>query len=409
MEKHTTQYFKKHLDYLRKTDLYPSIPLVDGPSASPIVKIEGIDFLTFASNNYLGLAENELIKNQTKKGIDIYGTGSGSTRLVSGGLNIQTQFEDELASFLSLGDSITFSSGYLANTGVIRMLVDPFPYFKIPTLSNIFGDDAGLIISDELNHASIIDGVRLAKADRAVYKHNNMDDLESILKKNLHKRKLIITDGVFSMDGVLANLKVIAQLAKTYDALLFVDDSHAVGVLGPNGEGVSHLLGVEKDVDVIMGSFTKGFGSIGGFIATNKIIADYLRITTRSYIFSDPIPPGIVYGLLGVLKIIKNGSHLRKKVAANADRLRIGLRKTGFTVLGEGTPIVPLLIGDEKRVIKFSEELKNRRVLGACVRRPVVLEGKERMRFSVMATHSFEQIDNLLNICEEVGKKTGVI
>lgn len=409
MEKHTIQYFKKHLDFLRKTDLYPKIPEIQGPSASPTVKIKGENYLTFCSNNYLGLAENSLVKEQTKKGIDIYGTGSGSTRLVAGGLDVQGEFEDALAKYLGFDESITFSSGYLANTGVIRMLVDPFPYFKIPTISNILGSDNGLIISDELNHASIIDGVRLAKAERIVFKHNDMRDLERILSKNKHKRKLIITDGVFSMDGVIANLVEITKLAKEYDSLLFVDDSHAVGVLGPHGEGVSHHLSVEKDVDVIMGSFTKAFGSIGGFITANQTIADYLRITTRSYIFSDPIPPAIVYGLLSTLNIVAHGDDLRKKVSSNADRLRNGLKRAGFTILGDKTPIVPLLVGDEKKVIEFADQLHKHKIIGACVRRPVVFEGKERIRFSVMASHSNDQIDTLLNVCSEIGKKMKMI
>lgn len=409
MEKHTIEYFKKHLNYLRDTDLYPKIPLIDGSSASPEVYIREDKYLTFASNNYLGLAENKLIKEETKKGIDIYGTGSGSTRLVSGGLEVQTKFENELAKYFAFEDSITFSSGYLANTGVIRMLVDPFPYFKLPTLSNIFGEDKGLIISDELNHASIIDGVRLSKSDRQVYKHNDMEDLEAILAKNKHGRKLIITDGVFSMDGVLANLIRITELAKIYDALVFVDDSHAVGVLGPNGEGVAHHLGVQKKVDLLMGSFTKGFGSIGGFITANKVITDYLRITTRSYIFSDPIPPAIIYGLLTTLRLIREGSDLRKRVAQNSERLREGLKKVGFTILGDGTPIVPLLIGNEKKAIEFADLLREYKILAACVRRPVVLEGKERIRFSVMASHTSEQIDRLINICDLIGKKTKVI
>ncbi len=409
MKKYTIEYFKKHLDYLRDTDLYPRIPEIQGPSTSPIVKIDGSEYITFCSNNYLGLAENFLIKKQTKNGIDIYGTGSGSTRLVSGGLDIQTQFEARLAHFFRFDESITFSSGYLANVGVIRMLVDSFPYFKIPTLSNIFGDDQGLIISDELNHASIIDGIRLAKADRVVFKHNDMVDLERALVKHKHKRKLVITDGVFSMDGVIANLVEITKLTKAYDALLFVDDSHAVGVIGPNGEGVSHYLGIEKDVDIIMGSFTKGFGSIGGFITANKTITDYLRITTRSYIFSDPISPAIVYGLLTTLDIIEKGDKLRVKVSQNADRLRNGLKNAGFTVLGDKTPIIPLLIGNEKQAIEFTDQLRSNKILGACVRRPVVLEGKERIRFSVMATHTFEQIDRLLNICSDIGKKVKMI
>lgn len=408
-EKPTIKYFNKYISFLKNNGLYPVIHEVEGPSTSPIVLIDKKEYLTFCSNNYLGLAENLDIKNQTKKAIDIYGTGSGSTRLLSGSLDIQSKLEKELAKHFGYDSSITFSSGYLANAGVIRMLVDPFPYFELPNLSNIFGNDNGLIISDELNHASIIDGVRLAKSDRIVFKHNDMNDLEKILNKNKTKRKLVITDGVFSMDGDIANLKEITKLTKAHNAILFVDDSHAVGVLGPKGEGVAYELGVEKDVDVLMGSFTKAFGSIGGFISANKTITDYMRVTARSYIFSDPIPPAIVYGLITTLKIISNGDILRKKVLDNASRLRDGLKKMGFSVLGDNTPIVPLLIGNEKKAILFADELNKYKILAPCIRKPAVLAGKERIRFSVMASHSFKQIDTLLSVCYDIGKKLKMI
>jgi 8-amino-7-oxononanoate synthase len=407
--KPTIEYFDKYINFLKDNGLYPVVHDIDGPSTSPTIKIGGEKFLTFCSNNYLSLAGNKKISEITKKSIDKYGVGSGSTRLLSGSLNIQKEFESKLASFFAKDGSITFSSGYLANAGVIRMLVDPFPYFELPNLSNIFGNDNGLIISDELNHASIIDGVRLAKSSRIVYKHSDLKDLERILKGNKKKRKLIITDGVFSMDGDIANLREISKLAKDYNAILFVDDSHAVGVLGPQGQGVAHMLGVEKEVDVIMGSFTKAFGSIGGFVTANNTIIDYLRLTARSYIFSDPIPPAIVSGLIATLKMIETGEGWRKKVLSNADRLRRGLIRSGFSVIVEGTPIVPLLIGDEKRAIQFSNELNENKILAPCIRKPAVIEGKERIRLSVMTSHSFDQIDFLLSVCHDVGKKLKLI
>lgn len=407
--KPTIEYFEKYINFLKDNGLYPIIHDIDGASTSPLIKIDGHEFLTFCSNNYLGLAGNTMIKDRTKKSIDKYGIGSGSTRLLSGSLKIQKEFESALSDFFNKDGSISFSSGYLANAGVIRMLVDPFPYFELPNLSNIFGSDNGLIISDELNHASIIDGVRLAKSPRLVYAHNDMSDLERILSKNKKKRKLIITDGVFSMDGDISNLKAITSLAKEYNAILFVDDYHAVGVLGPKGQGVAHMQGVNNDVDVIMGSFTKAFGSIGGFVTANNTIIDYLRLTSRSYIFSDPIPPAIVSGLILTLKIINDGDSLRKKVLENADRLRKGLVKSGFDVIGNGTPIVPLLIGNEKKAILFSNELNKSKILAPCIRKPAVIEGMERIRLSVMASHSFDQIDTLLNACHDIGKSLKMI
>lgn len=401
--KKSEQYLYKNLNFLQKKKLYPIIHQVDGPSSTPEIFIDGKKFVNFCSNNYLGLACNENIKEVVSENVKKYGIGSGSTRMLSGTLDIQVDFEKKLAKFLDKDDSITFSSGYLANIGVIRMLIDPFPYF------NIFSGGQGVIISDELNHASIIDGVKLSKAEREVYRHSDMIDLERVLKKHKNKRKLILTDGVFSMDGDLANLKEICRLSKIYDALIMVDDSHGLGILGPAGQGTAHYLGVEKDVDIIMGSFTKAFGSIGGFIASDNIISDYLRVTARSYIFSDPIIPAVVTGLVKALDIISNEKILREKALENAELLRSGLKNLGFTILGESTTIVPLIIGSENKAIKFSEMLFEKNILAPCIRRPAVLKGKERIRFSIMATHEKAQINYLLGICQNIGKLTKLI
>lgn len=401
--KKSTNYFDKYTKFLKVSKLYPQIFTVDGPSSSPEVFIKGKKFLNFSSNNYLGLSGKEEIKEVVIENIKKYGIGSGSTRLLSGTLDVQIDFEKTLARFLDKDDSITFSSGFLANVGVIRMLVDPFPYYKL------FTEKQGIIISDELNHASVIDGVRLAKAERFVYKHKDMEDLEEILRKNKGKRKLILTDGVFSMDGDLANIKKITELSKIYDAVIMVDDSHGVGVLGPKGEGTSHYLGVNEDVDVIMGSFTKAFGSIGGFIAAGQSISDYLRITARTYIFSDPIIPAVVAGLIKTTKIIEKADDLRENLLKNAKYLRESLKEIGFTVLGEETPIVPLLIGSEKKAMNFSALLNKNNILAPCIRQPAVEVGKERIRFSAMTTHQKEQIDELLNKCEKIGKSLSLI
>ena len=398
MAKQGIQYFQKYLDLLRSRDLYPAIHTVDGASHTPTVRIGGKTFLSFATNNYLGLAGDEDSKQASVAALQKYGLGSGSTRLLSGTLDIQLAFEKELAEFFGFDDAITFSSGYLANVGVIRMLVDRFPYFQM------WGEDEGIILSDELNHASIIDSARLAKSKREKYAHSDMRALEKLLKAHRKSRKLIITDGVFSMDGDLAKLPEIAALAETYDALVMVDDSHGVGVLGAHGEGASHLLGVEKRIDVIMGSFTKAFGSIGGFIVANKTITDYLRVTARSYIFSDPIPPALVAGLMEQTRKIRDGAHLREKACGSAEYLRSELRRRGFTVLGELTTIVPLLIGSEKQAIRFSDELTKAGILAPCIRRPAVPEGKERLRFSVTALHERADLDRLLAECERIGK-----
>ncbi len=401
--KQGNDYFERYLHFLKGRNLYPDIHTIDGSSSSPEIVISGKEFLTFSSNNYLGLAGDSRIKKAVIEGIEKYGIGSGSTRLLSGTLDVQVEFEEKLAKFLSLEESITFSSGFLANVGVVRMLIDPFPYFTL------FGEKPGVIFSDQLNHASLIDGVRLSKAERIVYRHNDMKDLERGLGEKKRKRKLILTDGVFSMDGDLARLKEVVELAKIYNAIIMIDDAHGTGVLGQKGAGTANHLGVAQDIDVIMGSFTKAFGSIGGFVATSRPIGDYLRITARSYIFSDPIIPAVVSGLIKTLELIERGDDLRQKVLNNARHLRDNLKKLGFTVLGEETSIVPLLIGSEEKAIKFYSALVENHILAPCIRRPAVPLGAERIRFSVMATHKKEQIDRLLNVSEKIGRELNLI
>ena len=402
--KDSKDYFKIVVKAIKDVGMYPEVNVISGSSCQPRITINGKEYLTFASNNYLGLAKSDELVRCIISNLKKYGIGTGSTRILSGNLSIQTELEKKLASFFGYGGSITFSSGFLANVGVIRMLVDPFPYTKL--LSH---GQEGVIISDELNHASVIDGIRLSKAERIIYKHNDMNELSSILERNRRKRKLIVTDSVFSMDGDIADLHAITKLAKEHDALVFLDDSHGGGVLGPHGEGAAHHLGIKDDIHVLMGSFTKSFGSIGGYIACSNEIEEYLRVTARPYIFSDPIIPSVVAGLIKTVEIIHDSDDRRQTVINQAARLRAELRALGFCVLGDTVPIIPIMIGDEKKVIQFSNELLKIGILAPAVRRPAVIEGKERLRLSLMATHKREDIDLLIEECEKIGRKIGII
>jgi len=402
--KDSKDYFKIVVKAIKDVGMYPEVNVISGSSCQPRITINGKEYLTFASNNYLGLAKSDELVRCIISNLKKYGIGTGSTRILSGNLSIQTELEKKLASFFGYGGSITFSSGFLANVGVIRMLVDPFPYTKL--LSH---GQEGVIISDELNHASVIDGIRLSKAERIIYKHNDMNELSSILERNRRKRKLIVTDSVFSMDGDIADLHAITKLAKEHNALVFLDDSHGVGVLGPHGEGAAHHLGIKDGIHVIMGSFTKSFGSIGGYIACSNEIEEYLRVTARPYIFSDPIIPSVVAGLIKTVEIIHDSDDRRQTVINQAARLRAELRALGFCVLGDTVPIIPIMIGDEKKVIQFSNELLKIGILVPAIRRPAVIEGKERLRLSLMATHKREDIDLLIEECEKIGRKIGII
>ncbi len=376
----------------RKRNLYPDIPIVTGPSCAPRIIIDGGKYLTFTSNNYLGLALDSRIKEAIKKAVDAYGMGSAGVRLLSGNLDIQVEFEEKLARFLGTQDVMTFSSGYLANIGVIRALTNPFSYY--PILKN---PSAGYLFSDEINHTSIIDACRLSKAQKIIYKHSDMDDLEAKLKEVPHnEKKLIVTDGVFSMDGNLAKLPELVEFKKKYNAILMVDDSHGAGVLGKKGAGIVEHLGLKGKVDVIMMSFTKAFGALGGLIAGDKILLDYLRVTARPYMFSDPIPPAIVAGLIKALEIIGGSSKQREELEGLAIYLIDELRNLGFTVKDSKTPIIPLIIGDEEKTILLSAFLRENGIFAPPIRYPAVRKGEERLRLTLMTTHKKSDIDILL-------------
>jgi 8-amino-7-oxononanoate synthase len=397
---------KKSLNWIKKNELYPDVYMAESASTDPEVIIDGKKVLMFSSNNYLGLANDERVKLKMIEATKKYGMGSGGSRLLSGNIDIHNELEKQIADFKGEESAITFLAGYMANVGVIPALMADtgsnfLNIFKKPAEKN------SAIFSDELNHASIIDGCRLAKAERVIYKHKDMSDLENKIKKHKKKNNLIVTDGVFSMDGDIAPLKDIKFLGKKYGIKVMVDDAHASGLLGKNGRGTAEHFNIEN-VDITMGTFTKAFGGVGGFIAGSKDLIDYLRVTARTYIFSAPIPPAVSAGLIEAIKIASIDNKLRENLWNNVKHVREELKKMGFNILGE-TNIIPILVGNEKRAVAFSRELFENNVFIPAVRWPAVPEGQARLRLTIMATHEKEQIDHLLNILQKTGKTLGVI
>jgi len=317
------------LKFLRENDFYPDPKLITGSPTNVEVVIGGRKILMFCSNDYLGLANSEVLKKAAHNAIDEYGVGSGGSRLVSGNTDIQIKLEETIAKYKGCEAAITFSTGYMANTGTIPAILDVMNLKKIgnkvvplPSLTK------NIILSDELNHASIIDGCRLGHSKIVVFKHRDMKDLESKLKKYKKNRKLIVTDGVFSMDGDITPLPDIVKLAKKYNALTMVDDAHGSGVLGKDGRGTVEYFGMNpSDVDIIMGTFTKAFGGVGGFVAGSKLLIDYLRVSARTYIFSAPIPPVISAALVAAVHEAETNASLRKNLNDNAVYLRTSLQK----------------------------------------------------------------------------------
>ena len=397
---------KKALNWIKKQGLYPDIRVAESCATDPEVIIDGKKVLMFSSNNYLGLANDERVKLKMIEAAKKYGMGSGGSRLLSGNIDIHNELEKQIADFKGEESAITFSAGYMANVGVIPALVaDAGGNFLDMFKKSKEGNSA--IFSDELNHASIIDGCRLAKAERIIYKHKDMNDLENKIKKHKKKNNLIVTDGVFSMDGDIAPLKDIKFLGKKYGIKVMVDDAHASGLLGKSGRGTAEYFNIEN-VDITMGTFTKTFGGVGGFIAGSKDLIDYLRVTARTYIFSAPIPPAVAAGLVEAIKIASTDNKLRENLWNNVGHVREELKKMGFNILGE-TNIIPILVGDEKKAVSFSRELFENNVFIPAVRWPAVLEGQARLRLTIMATHNNSHIEKLLQALETSGKNSGVI
>lgn len=399
---------EKTLSFIKKEALYPDMHIIEGASTDPEILIDGRKVLIFCSNNYLGLATDSRIKEEVINGVKEYGMGSGGSRLISGNTLPQKLLEESIARFKGTEDAISFATGYMANTGVIPAL------FDLPTLSvrdyftkKFLSNDKGYIFSDELNHASIVDGVRLAKAERIIYKHCDVDDLRKKLKSKKGGRKLIITDGVFSMDGDIAPLDKIMALAKEFDASVMVDDAHATGILGPNGKGTAEHFDLKDQPEITLGTFTKVFGGVGGFVAGSKELVDYLRVTARTYIFSAPIPPAISLGLIKSLEIISSEENRRAKLWENVAYLKKKLKENNFDTLKSETQIMPIYIGDDQKAIAASRKMLEYGIFAPCVRWPAVAHGQSRLRITLMSTHSKEQIDAffsaLMKTREEVG------
>ena len=379
------------LRVMEKRGLYPDIKVISS-APTPEVVIDGRRFILFCSNNYLGLATHPKVIEANIEATRKYGTGAGASRLVSGTLEIHKRLEEVVSEFKHTEDAMVFSTGYMANLGPIPAVMDlidigPISFFR----------RKGVILSDRLNHASIIDGCRFSNAKVIVYRHRDMKDLQSKLKKYKKKRKLIVTDGVFSMDGDIAPLPEIVRLAREYNALVMVDEAHAAGVLGEDGAGTIEHFHLEGKIEIVMGTFSKALGGLGGYVAGNKELIKFLRVAVRPYIFTTAMPPGTAAGIIAAIEEIQNNPALRSNLWKNAERLRDGLKGVGLSTLGSETQIIPVLIGKEKKAIEAARLLFERGFFAPCIRWPAVPKSEARIRCTVMATHTEEQIDALLS------------
>ncbi|WP_321934014.1 MULTISPECIES: glycine C-acetyltransferase [unclassified Paraburkholderia] len=392
-------HLRATLDQIRADGFYKNERVIATPQSADIRLADGSDVLNFCANNYLGLANDARLIAAAKDGLERDGFGMASVRFICGTQTVHKQLESALATFLKTEDCILYSSCFDANGGLFETLLGE--------------DDA--IISDELNHASIIDGVRLSKARRYRYKNNDLSDLEAKLKEADAagaRYKLIATDGVFSMDGIIADLKGICDLADRYDALVMVDDSHAVGFIGEHGRGTPEHCGVLERVDIITGTLGKALGGAsGGYIAAKQEVIDLLRQRSRPYLFSNTLTPSIAAASLAVLELIASdeGAQLRRRVRENGAQFRRDMSALGFTLVPGEHPIIPVMLGDAQVATKMADALLHEGVYVIGFSYPVVPKGRARIRTQMSAAHTPEQIGRAVEAFSRVGRQLGVI
>ncbi|EKE01687.1 MAG: hypothetical protein ACD_21C00072G0010 [uncultured bacterium] len=387
-------HLAEELKKLQETGLYKQERIITSPQGATI-KTSNDKVINMCANNYLGLANNQDLVATAKTSLDKYGFGLSSVRFICGTQDIHKELEKRLSQFLGMEDTILYSSCFDANGGLFEALLAP--------------EDA--VISDSLNHASIIDGIRLCKAQKFRYANNDMQDLELKLKDAKDCRyKMIVTDGVFSMDGTITNLPAICELAARYDAMVVVDDSHAVGFMGENGRGTHEYHNVMGKVDIITGTLGKALGGAsGGYTSGKKEVIDWLRQKSRPYLFSNTLAPAIAATSIKVLDLLEENHNLRKKLKDNAAYFRKGLQELGFNIIPGEHPIIPVMLGEEKLAKTMADKLLNEGVYVIGFSYPVVPQGKARIRTQVSAAHEKEHLDKALSAFAKVGKDLGVI
>ncbi|WKD48198.1 glycine C-acetyltransferase [Microbulbifer spongiae] len=394
---HFFEYLRDELKQINADGLYKRERIITSQQAAEIQVNNDTRVLNFCANNYLGLANHPDLIAAAKEGLDQYGFGMASVRFICGTQDIHKALESRLSEFLHTEDTILYTSCFDANGGLFETLLGP--------------EDA--IISDALNHASIIDGVRLCKARRYRYANNNMAELEKQLQAadaEGAKTKLIATDGVFSMDGVITDLKAICDLADRYDALVMVDDSHAVGFLGEHGRGTHEYCGVIDRIDIITGTLGKALGGAsGGFTSGRKEIIDMLRQRSRPYLFSNSVAPAIVSASLKVLDMLMEGGELREKLRNNSAYFRQRMSEAGFTLAGADHPIIPVMIGDAATAQKVADKMLERGVYVVGFFYPVVPKGQARIRTQMSAAHTRKQLDQCIDAFIEVSRELNMI
>lgn len=395
MKEQLLQGLRTQIQELHETGLYKEERIITSQQQAVITLKNGQQVLNFCANNYLGLANHPALIQSAEKAVEKYGFGMASVRFICGTLDIHKELEAKLSHFLGMEDTILYSSCFDANGGLFETL---------------FGEEDA-IISDSLNHASIIDGVRLCKAKRLRFENNNMNDLEAKLKEAEGCRyKIIATDGVFSMDGIIANLKRVCDLADKYDALVMVDDCHATGFLGEKGRGSPEYCKVLGRIDILTGTLGKALGGAsGGYVSARKEIIEWFRQRSRPYLFSNTLAPVITATSLKALEIVEQSDSLRQKLKANSEHFRSGMEKLGFHLIPGHHPIIPVILGDAKIASEMAKRLLSEGIYVISFSFPVVPKNQARIRTQMSAAHEIEHLDRAIQAFGKIGQQLGVI
>jgi 8-amino-7-oxononanoate synthase len=380
------KHISDELKQIKRAGLYRELNSVEGSQGTHL-EIKGKTYLSFCSNNYLGLANNPLVIKAVKDAVGRYGWGAGASRLVSGNMRLHEVLEGEISRLKGKEASIVFPTGYMANIGTISSLVSK-------------GD---LVICDKLNHASIIDGCRLSGAGFRVYPHCDMKKLENILKKaTKYSRKLIVTDTVFSMDGDIAPLPDIVRIAHKYNAMVMADEAHGTGVFGKRGGGVVEHFNLSKKIDIVMGTLSKAVGSLGGYVSGDADLINFLRNKARPFMYTTALPPAVCAASIAGIKLIRKNPSLRKSLWNNVRYLKEKLDLLNFNLIPSDSPIIPILIGDAKKAVDVSKLLYKKGILIPAIRPPTVPARSSRLRMTVMSTHTRKDLERLLEVLSDV-------
>lgn len=394
MPKAQLQYLTEELQQLREQKLYQKLRVLETEQL-PVSRFDGQEVINLSSNNYLGLTTHPRLKQKALEAIERFGVGSGAVRTIAGTMTLHMALEEKIAKFKQVEASVVFQSGFTANAGTVQAILSK----------------EDVIISDELNHASIIDGCRLSRAEIKVFPHKDVEACEKILQEiqNRHGRKLLITDGVFSMDGDIAPLPQLVELAEKYGCIMMIDDAHASGVLGRNGRGTVDHFSLHGRVDIQVGTLSKAIGALGGYVCSTRDTIDFLYHRGRPFLFSTSHPPSVAATCLAAFEVLEEEPERIEHLWANTRFLKEGLKKLGFNTGVSETPITPVMVGDAALAHQFSRELFQAGVFAQSIGYPTVPAGKARIRTIVTATHTQEELSRGLEILETVAKKLKIL